>query len=150
MTLINYNYNLNLNYNLMLLLNVGLICLIIGMLFLTRHETFATLNSLNQNNNTVYKFCKKLNLYDKPSEHTLLLRNFSNEQNAKNTNIIDSLTKEIEELQKNKVTSSVAKINAYKCKSHNKATKQLELLKKAEQNIKTRNTVQLNMSYANQ
>jgi vancomycin resistance protein YoaR len=120
------------------------------VLILKNNEHFATLNSLNKNNNTVYKFCKKLQLYDKPTEHTLVLRNFRNEQSAKNSNIIDKLSKEIEGLQKNKVLSDVTKINDYKCKSHKKATKQIEMINKARQNIKNRNTVQLNVAYANQ
>lgn len=133
-----------------LIINSLIIIMICLLLIPYGAETFVTLSNLNNNNKIVYKFCNKLKLYDKPSEHTLLLRNFKKEQTDKNNKIINQLSAEIEKLQGDKTLSSVTKINNYKCKSHNKATKQLELINKARQNIKTRNQVKLNVSYANQ
>ena len=133
-----------------LIINSLLIMMLFLFLIPSNMDLFTTLNSLNTNNKTVYKFCNKLQLYDKPTEHTLLLRNFRNEQSEKNNNIIKQLSSEIEQLQSDKTIGSVKKINSYKCKSQNKAKKQLELINKARQNIKTRNQVQLNIGYANE
>ena len=109
-------------------------------------ENFTNLDNLNQNNKKLVKFCKRLNQFDKPSEHTLMLKNFRKRKLEKNNNIIKELTKEIEELQKDKHFSSIEKVNAYKCKLESKAKKQIEAINQAKKNVENRNTINLNIN----
>jgi len=108
-------------------------------------ENFTTLNDLNQNTNIVNKFCKKLRLYDKPSEQTLMLKNFRNEKRKKNQKIIKELNKQIQEYQKEKHFNDIDHINNYKCKLQKKTEKQLEVINKAKDNILNRNSLEFNI-----
>lgn len=109
-------------------------------------ENFTNLDNLNQNNKKLVKFCKRLNQFNKPSEHTLMLKNFRKRKLEKNNNIIKELTKEIDELQKDKHFSSIGKVNAYKCKLESKAKKQIEAINQAKKNVENRNTINLNIN----
>ena len=109
-------------------------------------EHFANLDNLNDNNKKLVKFCKRLGQFDKPSEHTLMLKNFRKRKLEKNNKIISELTKEIEDLQKDKQFSSIAKVNAYKCKLEDKAKKQIDAINQAKLNVENRNTINLNIN----
>lgn len=109
-------------------------------------EHFANLDNLNNNNRKLVKFCKRLGQFDKPSEHTLMLKNFRKRKLEKNNKIISELTKEIEDLQKDKHFSSIAKVNAYKCKLEDKAKKQIDVINQAKLNVENRNTINLNIN----
>ena len=109
-------------------------------------EHFANLDNLNDNNKKLVKFCKRLGQFDKPSEHTLMLKNFRKRKLEKNNKIISELTKEIEDLQKDKQFSSIAKVNAYKCKLEDKAKKQIDAINQAKLNLENRNTINLNIN----
>ena len=108
-------------------------------------ERFTNLNSLNDNNKKMIKFCKRLKQFDKPSEHTLMLRNFQKRKLDKNKNIIKELMNEIEYLQKQKFTHDIEKVNDYKCRVQKKAQKQIEAINKAKNNLESRNTINLNL-----
>ena len=110
------------------------------------NKKLVNLDNLNQNNKKLVKFCKRLNQFDKPSEHTLMLKNFRKRKLEKNNNIIKELTKEIDELQKDKHFSSIGKVNAYKCKLESKAKKQIEAINQAKRNVENRNTINLNIN----
>lgn len=120
--------------------------LIICFILINHQENFTSLNKLNNNNNLVYKFCKKLKLFDRPSENTILLNNFREEKLKKNKLLIKNLNKEIYALQKHKYFSDIKKVNDYKCLSQNKAEKQIKCINKARSNIKNRNTIELNLT----
>lgn len=109
-------------------------------------EHFSNLDNLNSNNKKLVKFCKRLGQFDKPSEHTLMLKNFRKRKLEKNNKIIKDLSKEIEELQKDKHFSSIAKVNGYKCKLENKAKKQIDAINQAKLNVENRNTINLNIN----
>ena len=109
-------------------------------------EHFSNLDNLNSNNKKLVKFCKRLGQFDKPSEHTFMLKNFRKRKLEKNNKIIKELSKEIEELQKDKHFSSIAKVNAYKCKLENKAKKQIDAINQAKLNVENRNTINLNIN----
>ena len=109
-------------------------------------EHFSNLDNLNNNNKKLVKFCKRLGQFDKPSEHTLMLRNFRKRKLEKNNKIIKELSKEIEDLQKDKHFSSIAKVNDYKCKLENKAKKQINAINQAKLNVENRNTINLNIN----
>ena len=129
--------------------NVNLILILFLVLFIFSDfstERFTNLNSLNDNNKRMVKFCKRLKQFDKPSEHTLMLRNFQKRKLEKNKNKINELMKEIEYLQKQKFTHDIEKINDYKCRVQKKAQKQIQAINKAKNNIQSRNTINLNLT----
>lgn len=128
------------------ILSLLFIFIFIFIMFLKNKENFESLGQLNNNTNIIYKFCKKLNLFDKPSENTLILRNFREEQSRKNKRKIKNLLNAIENLQKDKIIGDIQKINNYKCISNNKAKKQLNIVNKARQNIRNRNNVLINFT----
>jgi len=128
------------------ILSLLFILIFIFLIFLKNKENFESLGQLNNNTNIIYKFCKKLNLFDKPSENTLILRNFREEQSRKNKRKIKNLLNSIENLQKDKIIGDIQKINNYKCTSNNKAKKQLNIINKARQNIRNRNNVLINFT----
>jgi len=109
-------------------------------------ENFSNLNSLNDNNKKMVKFCKRLKQFDKPSEHTIMLRNFQRRKLNKNNKKIKDLMTEIEYLQKQKFTHDIEKVNDYKCRVQKKAKKQIEAINKAKNNIQSRNTINLNLT----
>ena len=109
-------------------------------------ERFSNLNSLNNNNKKMIKFCKRLKQFDKPSEHTLMLRNFQKRKLNKNKKKIKDLMDEIDYLQKQKFTHDIEKVNDYKCRVHKKAKKQIAAINKAKNNIQSRNTINLNLT----
>lgn len=127
--------------------NLFLILFLILFTFLdVSTERFTNLNSLNDNNKKMVKFCKRLKQFDKPSEHTIMLRNFQKRKLNKNKKKIKEIMDEIEYLQKQKFTHDIEKINDYKCRVQKKAKKQIEAINKAKNNIQSRNTINLNLT----
>jgi hypothetical protein len=110
------------------------------------NEGFITVNNLNENNKKMITFCKRLKKYDRPSEHTLMLKNFRKRKMDKNAQIISKLMEEIKELQTDTHMSSVKKINDYKCMVDSKARKQMSVIDKAKENLENRNSVILNIN----
>ena len=108
-------------------------------------ENFTTLNDLNENTNIVNKFCKKLKIYDKPSEQTLMLKNFRDTKRKNNIELIKNLNKQINDYQKEKHFNDIDHINNYKCKLQKKTEKQLEVINKAKDNILNRNSLEFNI-----
>ena len=109
-------------------------------------ESFTNLKSMNQNTNTLVKFCKRLKQFDKPSDHTLMLRNFRKRKLEKNNKIIQDLIDEINVLQKYSHMSSISQVNDYKCKLQKNAEKQIGAINKAKENILNRNTLNLQIT----
>ena len=128
------------------MLKLILILILISIIYMfCIKESFTTLNDLNQNTNIVNKFCKKLRLYDKPSEQTLMIQNFRDEKRKKNQKIIKELNKQIKDYQKEKHFNDIEHINKYKCKLQKKTEKQLQVINKAKDNILNRNSLEFNI-----
>jgi hypothetical protein len=111
-----------------------------------RMESYTNINKLNDTNKQVVNFCRRLRKYDKPSDHTVMLRNFRKRKLEKNNTIIKTLFSEIESMQKELVNTRKTKINDYKCKLQKKATKQIAAINKAKDNIENRNKIVLNIN----
>lgn len=111
-----------------------------------RIESYTNINKLNDTNKQVVNFCRRLRKYDKPSDHTVMLRNFRKRKLEKNNNTIKTLFAEIENLQKDLVHQRKTKINDYKCKLQNKAKKQIAVINRAKNNIENRNKVVVNIN----
>ena len=125
---------------------VGIVVFIVIINLLENREHFVNLNTLNDNNKKISKFCRRLKQFNKPSEHTLMLRNFHQRKLKSNNKIISEILKEIEYLQKDKYHGDIEKINSYKCKLQKNAKKQIDVINKAKNNIENRNTLNVNVT----
>ena len=92
---------------------IALVFFVIVMLLIfnkySSYEGFTTISSLNSNNKKMISFCKRLKKYDRPSEHTLMLKNFRKRKMDKNAEMIKKLMEEIEALQEDEHLSILKK-----------------------------------------
>jgi len=111
-------------------------------------EGFSTNNYLNKmelSNEMFSKFCKKLRVLDKPNEFNILLMKLKNEEVEKNNKIIKDLIKDINETQKSIINADLGMKNIYKLDTHIQAKRQGEVIDKAIENIKNRNSIVANL-----
>ena len=111
-------------------------------------EGFSTneyLDKIELSNEMFSKFCKKLRVLDKPNEFNILLMKLKNEEVEKNNKIIKDLIKDINEAQKSIVNADLGMKNIYKLDTHIQAKRQGEVIDKAIENIKNRNSIVANL-----
>lgn len=111
-------------------------------------EGFSTneyLDKMELSNEMFSKFCKKLRVLDKPNEFNILLMKLKNEEVEKNNKIIKDLIKDINEAQKSIVNADLGMKNIYKLDTHIQAKRQGEVIDKAIENIKNRNSIVANL-----
>ena len=111
-------------------------------------EGFSTndyLNKMELSNEMFSKFCKKLRVLDKPNEFNILLMKLKNEEVEKNNKIIKDLIKDINEVQKSIINADLGMKNIYKLDTHIQAKRQGEVIDKAIENIKNRNSIVANL-----
>jgi hypothetical protein len=111
-------------------------------------EGFSTneyLDKMELSNEMFSKFCKKLRVLDKPNEFNILLMKLKNEEVEKNNKIIKDLIKDINEVQKSIINADLGMKNTYKLDTHIQAKRQGEVIDKAIENIKNRNSIVANL-----
>ena len=111
-------------------------------------EGFSTneyLNKMELSNEMFSKFCRKLRVLDKPNEFNILLMKLKNEEVEKNNKIIKDLIKDINEVQKSIINADLGMKNIYKLDTHIQAKRQGEVIDKAIENIKNRNSIVANL-----
>ena len=111
-------------------------------------EGFSTneyLDKMELSNEMFSKFCKKLRVLDKPNEFNILLMKLKNEEVEKNNKIIKDLIKDINETQKSIINADLGMKNIYKLDTHIQAKRQGEVIDKAIENIKNRNSIVANL-----
>lgn len=111
-------------------------------------EGFSTndyLDKMELSNEMFSKFCKKLRVLDKPNEFNILLMKLKNEEVEKNNKIIKDLIKDINEVQKSIINADLGMKNIYKLDTHIQAKRQGEVIDKAIENIKNRNSIVANL-----
>ena len=111
-------------------------------------EGFSTndyLNKMELSNEMFSKFCKKLRVLDKPNEFNILLMKLKNEEVEKNNKIIKDLIKDINEVQKSIINADIGMKNIYKLDTHIQAKRQGEVIDKAIENVKNRNSIVANL-----
>ena len=130
------------------LLIIFLVLVIIFLYYKTRIEKFSTsvnhddyFKKMNVSNEMFSKFCTKLSLLDKPNEFNILLEKMKTEEYNKNQKIIDNLVDEINSIQKQIINSDITLKNVYKLETHQNAKKQIEIIDKAIENVKNRNSI---------
>ena len=103
------------------------------------------ISSLSNVDNNMKSFCKELSLVDKPSENTLLMRNFKDALINRNNMNIKALNKEIDDYYLNKINTEVSLKHKYKLNQHNTAKKQMTSINMAKNNLINKNSIQLNV-----
>ena len=121
-----------------------MIILLVATHFTKCNERFS-LNRMNNYNNIHSKFCSKLRLLDKKNENILALKDLSDDMIKKNDNTIMNLRKQIENLEYDLYNHDINRKLNYKLKTHKDALKQIEVIKKAKENILNRNNVKVNI-----
>ena len=125
-----------------------LVLLIILLFYKNRVEKFSTndyLNKMELSNEMFSKFCKKLRVLDKPNEFNILLMKLKNEEVEKNKQIIEDLIKDINNVQKLIINADLEMKNIYKLDTHIQAKRQGQVIDKAVENIKNRNSIVANL-----
>ena len=127
------------------------IILIILLLFINSNkfvENFSLeyLNQLDENENQTKEFCRKLNLIDKKSEDTILLKKFRKKSIDTNKQKIKELRMEIDKLFLDNMNQDIFNKNNYKVWQHEKAKKQVDIINKAKENLLKKNSVQINLN----
>lgn len=125
-----------------------LVLLIILLFYKNRVEKFSTndyLNKMELSNEMFSKFCKKLRVLDKPNEFNILLMKLKNEEVEKNKQIIEDLIKDINDVQKLIINADLEMKNIYKLDTHIQAKRQGQVIDKAVENIKNRNSIVANL-----
>ena len=125
-----------------------LVLLIIILFYKNRVEKFSTndyLNKMELSNEMFSKFCKKLRVLDKPNEFNILLMKLKNEEVEKNKQIIEDLIKDINNVQKLIINADLEMKNIYKLDTHIQAKRQGQVIDKAVENIKNRNSIVANL-----
>ena len=131
--------------------NQMIIFLIILILFanskkIKEYFSINYLNDLNNNELQTQEFCRKLSILDKPSEDTILLKNFRNKAIQNNKNEIKKLRMEIDKYYLDNINTDIYNKNNYKVWKHKRAKKQLKVINKAKENLLKKNTVQINVN----
>ena len=109
-------------------------------------ETFADyIDKMGYNNKTIQLFCKKLGLLDEPNENNILLKKFNTEVISKKKREVEELKNEIDELLNISSQDYITKKNKYKLKTHLDATKQMELINMAKENLKNKDKIVINV-----
>ena len=125
-----------------------LVLLIIILFYKNKVEKFSAneyLDKMELSNEMFSKFCKKLRVLDKPNEFNILLIKLKNEEVEKNKKIIEDLIKDINEIQKQIVNADLEMKNIYKLDTHIQAKRQGQVIDKAIENIKNRNSIVANL-----
>jgi len=109
-------------------------------------ETFADyIDKMGYNNKTIQLFCKKLGLIDNPNENNILLKKFNTEVVSKKKREVEELKNEIDDLLNISSQDYITKKNKYKLKTHLDATKQMELINMAKENLKNKDKIVINV-----
>ena len=109
-------------------------------------ETFADyIDKMGYNNKTIQLFCKKLGLLDQPNENNILLKKFNTEVISKKKREVDELKNEIDNLLNISSQDYITKKNKYKLKTHLDATRQMDLINMAKENLKNKDKLVINV-----
>jgi len=124
------------------------VLVIIFLTYKTRVEKFSAdeyLNKMELSNEMFSKFCTKLRVLDKPNEFNILLMKLKREEVNKNNKLIKDLMKEINVVQKSIINADIGIKQQYKLDTHIQAKRQGQVIDKAIENIKNRNSIVANL-----
>jgi hypothetical protein len=103
------------------------------------------LDKMDYSNEILVKFCKKLRQLDKPSDFNILLKNMKEKSINQNKKIIDDLVDEIQSIQKEISLQNTEARDIYKLDTNNTARKQVDVVNKAIENVKSSRKLSVNL-----
>ena len=103
------------------------------------------LNTMDKNQTLFLSFCKKLNMLNKPSDSNLIFKKFTKEAKENKIKQIEKLKSMIENLQSDMFSDKINSYNSNRLRTHENAQKQIKAIKKAQDNIKNRNKIKINL-----
>ena len=112
----------------------------------TRDREIQYLYNANNNNNVLANFCKKIKKLDKPSEGNLITQRLHKEFKKKKSQQIDKLENEINSLIGSMTEQDINKFNSYMIRTHDQASKQLDAIKLAKDNLENSKKIKINVS----
>ena len=112
----------------------------------TKDKEIQYLYSANNNNNVLANFCKKIKKLDKPSEGNLITQRLHKEFKKKKYEQIDKLENEINRLIDSMSEEDINKFNSYMIRTHDQASKQLDAIKIAKDNLENAKKIKINVS----
>ena len=112
----------------------------------TRDREIQYLYNANNNNNVLANFCKKIKKLDKPSEGNLITQRLHKEFKKKKSQQIDKLENEINSLISSMTEEDINKFNSYMIRTHDQASKQLDAIKLAKDNLENSKKIKINVS----
>ena len=111
-----------------------------------RDREIQYLYSANNNNNVLANFCKKIKKLDKPSEGNLITQRLHKEFKNKKSIQINKLEEEINRLISSMTEEDINKFNSYMIRTHDQASKQLNAIKTAKDNLENAKKIKINVS----
>ena len=95
--------------------------------------------------NNLSLFCSKYRALNKPSEDKLILDKILKMKKDKKENQINTLTNNINKLQKDLLFDDIDKYNSYKLRTNNDSKKMMEGIVKAKKNIDNSDNIKINL-----
>ena len=108
----------------------------------TKPEEIRYLETSNDNTNTLINFCKKMRKLDSPSDGGLMFKRFNKEFKKKKEIQINKLEKEIDNIINSMTQQEINDFNLYMARTHDQATKQMDAIKLAKDNLDNAKKIQ--------
>ena len=112
----------------------------------TKPEEIRYLETSNDNTNTLINFCKKMRKLDSPSDGGLMFKRFNKEFKKKKEIQIGKLEKEIDNIINSMTEQEINDFNLYMARTHHQATKQMDAIKLAKDNLDNAKKIRVNIS----
>ena len=112
----------------------------------TQSEEIRYLHTSNDNTNTLLNFCKKMKKIDSPSEGGLMFKRFNKEFKKKKEVQIGKLQQEINNIIDSMTEQEMNDFNLYMARTHDQASKQMDAIKLAKDNLDNAKKLKVNIS----
>lgn len=113
--------------------------------FKTSNSPIDILSNAQSMSNNLSLFCSKYRALNKPSEDKLILDKILKMKKEKKENQINTLTNNINKLQKDLLFDDIDKYNSYKLRTNNDSKKMMEGIVKAKKNIDNSDNIKINL-----
>ena len=114
--------------------------------FFIEENEFKYFNTVDNNTNTMLKFCKKIRKMDRPKNNTLLFKRLTGEFINKKNEQINTLTGRIDGIMNEMTLKDNYKQDLYKLRTSEDAQKQINAIEKAKENIENMGKVKINVT----
>ena len=111
-----------------------------------KSEEIVYLETSNDNTNTLINFCRKMRKLDSPSEGGLMFKRFNKEFKKKKEIQIEKLQNEIDKIIDSMTQQEKDDFNLYMARTHDQASKQMEAINLAKDNLENAKKLKVNLS----